>query len=173
MDRVKRKNPKGDITVMKKAIIPKHDRSTLIEETQWAHDFSTKQIEMFAAYMDPYKVKKGAIILHEGGQSKQMTLIARGEVAIIKYDSTDTPKVITTLGPGKTFGEMSLFDGSPHSATVAAATDTILLVLTMESFNILIQKAPRLGVEIVIKIAKLMSQYLRQTSGKLIDYLGS
>ncbi len=147
-------------------------RSQLIEATQWARDFSAKQIDLLATYMDAYSVPRGAIIIREGGRGGHLVLIAEGKVAVIKDDSSATPKVMTTLGPGKTFGEMSLLDGGPPSATVAAATHATLLALSQRNLDRLIDKAPRLGVLLLRKIAGLMSQYLRQTSGRLIDYLG-
>ena len=147
-------------------------RSQLIETTQWAHEFSPRQIDLLATYMDAYAVARGTVIIKEGGRGGHMVLIARGTVAVIKDDSTRTPKVMTTLGPGKTFGEMSLLDGAPHSATVAAITDATLLALSQANLERLTDRAPRLAMKLMMKIARLMSQYLRQTSGRLIDYLG-
>jgi CRP-like cAMP-binding protein len=147
-------------------------RSQLIENTLWAQDFTAKQVELLATFMDAYEVTGGTIILREGGRGGHMVLIVRGTVAVIKEDSTRTPKVIATLGPGKTFGEMSLLDGAAPSATVVATTDATLLSLSRENLERLNDEAPRLGLQLLTKVACLMSQYLRQTSGRLIDYLG-
>jgi CRP-like cAMP-binding protein len=61
------------------------------------------------------------------------------------------------IGPGKTFGEMSLIDGEPRSASAIALDDSKVLVLTEM---------------VLLKLAQLMSQRLRQTSDLLVDFLG-
>ena len=160
------------IAALDRAPLGPAERSQLIEQTQWAREFSGKQIDLLAAYMDAYVAPRGTIILREGGYGAHLILLVKGQVAVIKDDNRRNPKVITTLGPGKTFGEMSLLDGGTHSATVAATADSTLLALSQVNLDRLIAKAPRLGVALVMKIARLMSQYLRQTSGKLIDFLG-
>ena len=102
-----------------------------------------------------------------------MCLIAEGAVDVVKRDSEGKNQVITSLGPGKTFGEMALIDGEPRSASVVAAQDTLLFALTQESFESLLEETPRLGAKLLMMITKGMSQRLRQTSGVLVDYLGA
>jgi CRP-like cAMP-binding protein len=68
---------------------------------------------------------------------------------------------------------MSIIDGEPRSAAAVTAVESTLLVMTADKFNRLLDEWPRVAVVLVMKIAKLMSQYLRQTSGRLIDHLGS
>jgi CRP/FNR family cyclic AMP-dependent transcriptional regulator len=67
---------------------------------------------------------------------------------------------------------MSLVDGEPRSASVVADEPTTLVVLTAEGFACLSSEVPRLAIKVLLKISKLISQRLRQTSGTLVDYLG-
>ena len=68
---------------------------------------------------------------------------------------------------------MSIIDGEPRSAAAVTAVESTLLVMSAEKFQKLLDEWPRVAVIVVMKIAKLMSQYLRHTSGRLIDHLGS
>lgn len=147
------------------------EKSNLIDATQWANDYSFSQIKRLAGYMDAYRVPKETLLFFEGDKQAYMVLIASGQVHVVKYDSHRNPKRITTLGPGKTIGEMSLIDGEPRSASAVTAVDATLLVMTADRFDTLLRQWPRVGTVLVLKIAKLMSQYLRQTSGRLIDHL--
>ena len=81
-------------------------------------------------------------------------------------------KQIGSAGVGRIIGEMSLIDGEPRSASVVADVPTTLVVLTGEGFARLSSDVPRLAVKILLKISKLISQRLRQTSGALVDHLG-
>jgi CRP-like cAMP-binding protein len=162
----------GGILTQPKVEMPVFDKAELIEATAWGKGFSFEQIKKMARYMDAYKVQRKAVLFTEGEKKAYLVLIARGHVDVIKFDAQRTPKRITTLGPGKTIGEMSLIDGEPRSASAVASTEATLLVMTAANFEALNKDLPVIGLILALKIAKQMSQYLRLTSGKLIDHLG-
>ena len=149
------------------------EKSNLIDGTQWANEFSFAQVKRLAACMDVHKVPPQTVLFYEGDKSTYMVLIVQGQVHVVKFDSNRNPKRIATLGPGKTIGEMSIIDGEPRSASAVSASDATLLVMTTENYHRLMDEWPRVAVILVQKIAKLMSQYLRQTSGRLIDHLSN
>ncbi len=91
---------------------------------------------------------------------------------ILKESAHQERKLIATLGPGKIFGEMSVIDGSPRSADAEASTETILMALSKEDFDRLLNDKPSLGAKMLKKIAISMSHRLRETTGILVDYLG-
>ena len=148
------------------------EKSNLIESTQWANEFSFSQIKKIAACLDVYRVPKETLLFYEGDKTAFLMLIVKGQVHVVKFDSQRKPKRIATLSAGKTIGEMTLIDGEPRSASAITAADATLMVMTGDHFNRLINEWPRVAVILILKIAKLMSQYLRQTSGRLIDYMG-
>lgn len=149
------------------------EKCDLIEATIWGKHFSYEQVKQLAAYTAVYAVTAGSVIFSEGDRESYLVLVTRGQVDVIKSDADSTPKKIYTVGPGKTIGEMNLIDGEPRSASAIAATDARLLVMTAKSFAALNEELPGVGLVLVMRIARQMSQYLRLTSGKLIDYLGS
>ncbi len=149
------------------------EKSNLIDASQWADEFSFAQVKKLAACMDVYQVPPEYVLFYEGDKNAYLVLIITGQVHVVKFNSRRNPKRITTLGPGKTIGEMTIIDGEPRSASAVTATDATLLVMTAENFNRLLKEWPRVAVILVLKVAKLMSQYLRQTSGRLIDHLGT
>jgi len=157
-------HPKAELSVLEK--------SNLIDGTQWANEFSFPQIKKLAGHMDVYQIPPETVLFNEGDKNAYLVLIIRGQVHAVKFDSHRTPKRLATLGPGKTIGEMSIIDGEPRSASAITASGATLMVMTTESFHRLINKYPGIAIILVHKIAKLMSQHLRQTSGRLIDYLG-
>ena len=60
---------------------------------------------------------------------------------------------------------MSLIDEEPRSAAAVAAEDTLLLILTQESFAQILHTYHALGVKLLMKITRMVSQRLRSTSG--------
>lgn len=146
-------------------------KSELIDATRWSVEFSFEQIKKLARYMSVYIVAQDTVLFCEGQKAAYMVLIVKGRVDVVKFDSRRTPRKMTTLGPGKTIGEMSIIDGEPRSASAVTGSEATLFVMTADQFNDLNQALPGIGITLVLKIAKQMSQYLRQTSGRLIDHL--
>lgn len=148
-------------------------KADLLDATRWSLEFSFEQIKKLVRYMSVYEVPQETVLFREGEKNAYMVLIVKGRVDVVKFDSQRTPKKMTTLGPGKTIGEMSIIDGEPRSASAVTLTEATLFVMTAEQFAGLNQALPGIGITLALKIAKQMSQYLRQTSGRLIDHLGS
>ena len=152
-------------------VITSEERAELIEDTRWVEDFTWPQVLRLADFIELYKIGAGEILYAEGNHELYMGLIAEGFVSVRKQDMDGNIKVIAKLGSGKTFGEMSLIDGHSRSASVRTDSKVTLLTLKKENFDLLIDQAPKLAVQVILKISKLMSERLRQTSGRLIDHL--
>lgn len=80
-----------------------------------------------------------------------MYVVRSGEVAIKSAGA-----VLENVGPGSTFGEMSLIDGSPRSATAIAREPTEVGVIDEAAFLYLVQKNPSFALDL-----------LRRMSGRL------
>ena len=155
----------------KKHLATSEERAELIDRTRWLADFSWLQIVRLSDFIDVYEIGAGEILYVEGNHELYLGLISKGRVSVQKMDKDGNIKVIAALGPGKTFGEMSLIDGQPRSASVKTELKTTLLTLKKENFDRLIAERPKLAIQILLKLSKLMSERLRLTSGRLIDYL--
>jgi CRP-like cAMP-binding protein len=66
---------------------------------------------------------------------------------------------------------MAMIDGERRSATGRASQDTLIAVLSRGRFETLIAERPGLGVRLLIRIARILSQRLRLASGQLVDHL--
>jgi CRP/FNR family transcriptional regulator, cyclic AMP receptor protein len=160
-----------DKNYKQKLDIEKYAKYALIlEKTKWASEFSWESIRIICNYIHPISAKKGAVIFQEGSREESLGIIVKGAIDILKKSETETIKV-TTLKSSQTFGEMALLDGEPRSATGVAAKDTIIFFISRKSLLKLSEDHPKLGLQILWKIAKLISQHLRRTTGMLVDYM--
>ena len=102
--------------------------------------------------------KKGAEIIKEGMLSDCAYIIESGSVQGSKILSNGEEQVIGVLEENDIFGEMSLIDGLPRSATVLALEDCTISVMTPEVFNSLSKRNP----EALMPILKVLASRLRK-----------
>ena len=88
--------------------------------------------------------EEGAVIFAEGQEGHEMFVVRDGTVSLRKDGES-----LETLGPGAAFGEMSLIDPAPRSATAVAGPDCRLTVIDEPTFNQLVQKVPGFALELL------------------------
>ena len=110
--------------------------------------------------------KDGSIIFEENSIGKEMYIIISGKVKIIKEKGT-VETILATLDEGEFFGEMSLFDNNPRSATVKAIGNIKLLEINQKDFLKRISNDPSLAFRILEK----MSQRIRITDEKILNHV--
>ena len=146
--------------------------SKLVESTNWGDALSGKEVETLSKYLRVCIAEKGTVIVRESSRDAFLCLLIDGMVSVMKEGEGGAPRQLGSIRPGKTFGEMSLIDGEPRSASIVAEERSTLVVLTGDGFASLSSEVPRLGFKVLLKISKLLSQRLRQTSGALVDQPG-
>jgi CRP-like cAMP-binding protein len=110
--------------------------------------------------------KDGDIIFEENSIGKEMYIILTGNAKVIKKkDGAET--TLATLEEGVFFGEMSLFDNSPRSATVKALGDIKLLEINQKNFLKKISRDPSLAFRMLEK----MSQRIRNSDEIILNYI--
>ncbi len=143
----------------------------MISETRFFEDLSWTQVGVLAGYMKAYSAPAGITLFQEGSPGNYLCLLISGKVDVIKNDMERHSKTVYTVPPGRILGEMSIVDGHPRSATCITKEPVTLAILTRENFHQLLEKDPALGADILLKMARLLSERLRRTSGLLVDYL--
>ena len=97
--------------------------------------------------------KNGDNIFEENSIGKEMYIILTGNAKVIKKkDGAET--TLATLEEGDFFGEMSLFDNSPRSATVKALGDVKLLEINQRNFLKKISRDPSLAFRMLEKMGQ-------------------
>jgi CRP-like cAMP-binding protein len=96
-----------------------------------------KDLKGLARAVREVRHPQGHRVVDEGGNALGFHLIVEGAATVT---SNDTRR--RTLGPGDYFGEISLIDGQPRSATVVADSPLRTLSLDSASFNLLLDEHP-------------------------------
>ena len=69
------------------------------------------------------KLRRGDDLFHEGDSGDKLYIVTEGKVKLGRSSSDGRENLLAIMGPGQMFGELSLFDPGPRSATVTAVTD--------------------------------------------------
>jgi len=102
------------------------------------------------------------IVLAED-EGDTLFVIVRGQVKVSIISEDGREVILSMLGPGDFFGEMSLLDGKPRSATVTAVEETELVSLRRTEFLHLLEKVP----EIALKLLAGLTARLRKADRKI------
>lgn len=114
-------------------------------------------------------LRKNQVLFREGDPGDEMFLICHGTVLVSKVVKGKVEQLLNRIGPGEFFGEMSLLDGSPRSATIQAETDTLLLVLDRNSLNQLIEVSPHAAAAFFYAMVHVFIERLRKSDVRLTE----
>jgi CRP/FNR family cyclic AMP-dependent transcriptional regulator len=134
-------------------------------------DFEQPDIVFLAKHMKAYRVQDGATIFREGDSNSYLCILIEGRICVYKEDCNNEIKLLNIITPGRIFGEISVIDNLPYSASLVAESDAIFLLMSRESFRQCIDDRTIIGVRLLSLIARILCARLRSVSGKLVDYI--
>jgi CRP/FNR family transcriptional regulator/CRP/FNR family cyclic AMP-dependent transcriptional regulator len=108
--------------------------------------------------------KDNVIILAEE-EGDTLFILKKGQVKVSIVSEEGREVILSLLGPGSVFGELSLLDGKPRSANVVATEETDLLMLRRADFLQLIYKTPQIATALLAELATRMRKTDRQIEG--------
>lgn len=130
-------------------------------------DIADSEREAIWSRLEQRRLRRGEALFREGEAGTEMFFIHTGTVIVSKYVAGRVEQVLARLGPGDFFGEMSLFDRSPRSATIQADSDATLLALDREAMRRLTELSPRAAAAFFYVLVQVFIERLR-ASGDLV-----
>ena len=136
----------------------------LIAQIPFFEGLDREYLEMLAEKMQLYTVDKGRLIISEGDSTQRMYFIIEGTVKIFRNTFKGRTENICDLCAPTYFGEMSIIDGGPRSASVKADTDVVLVELNWEDVRYLFEDKPEIMCYIFKNIGSTLSMRLRRVN---------
>ena len=138
-----------------------------LREVRLFKDIGAPELATLAGSLRERPLRRGQVLFREGEVGEEMFIVLRGSIVISKPVTGRVEQVLDRIGPGDFFGEMSLFDRSPRSATIQADSDVTLLVLDREALRRLTEQSPRAAAAFFHALVLVFIQRLR-ASGNLV-----
>jgi uncharacterized membrane protein len=117
------------------------------------------ELAELTAHVDERTFPAGQVIFHAGEPGGAMHVVLAGKVEVFLVDEDRKRVVLNELGPGEIFGELSLFDGDPRSASVRALEPTRTFLIDRADLERLFAHRPHAALEVLT----VMSRRLRRT----------
>jgi CRP-like cAMP-binding protein len=140
--------------------IGQDERMRRLEEVPLFAGCTRRQLRAVAAIAKVVELPAGTVLTRTGEP---------GDAFFVMMDGSATVEVSarkrSRLAPGAFFGEMSLLDGEPRSATVRAETEVRLLVIPRVNFQTLLREVPDLTHRILVTLTRRLRHLERSLSG--------
>lgn len=135
----------------------------LLKGVELFSELNEEQLGMIANLVIVKNFNRDETVVLEGDDSVQaLYLIATGSVQVYMTGIDGRETILSFLERGDFFGEMSLIDGEPRSASVRTVTDATLLVIHRESFLSLLRKTPEIAMALMSELCKRLRKANKQ-----------
>ena len=135
---------------------------TLLERHPLLVHLSPDQLERVARAGEVESYNPAETIVVEGSLGDALFLILSGQVAVHRGAQT-----FATLSAGEFFGEMSLVEPAPRSATVTAMSATFAFRLPHDALRTMISEEPNAASVLLVQVVKTLSERLRRANQML------
>lgn len=140
------------------ALFGRSEKVRALQKVPLFHSCSRRELSLLARIADEASFPAGRVLIKRGDFGKEFLLLLEGAVTV----EPPTGKRVR-MGPGDFFGEMSLLDGEPRSATVTAETPVHLLVMGQREFFTLLAEVPSVARKLLVEL----SRRVRRAEGSL------
>ena len=130
-----------------------------------ALDFLSQQLEC-------KRYDHGETVFVEGEVSGALFIVLSGEMEVLKKSHSGLEARVAVLGPSDWFGEMSVVDVQPRSATVRTISPAMLIRCDASALDALYRHDLKSYSLVVLNIARGLSRRLRVADGLLADLVG-
>ena len=135
--------------------------------------FNTEHKALLFKLLEERSFPKDEFIIREGETDHTLFLVYSGSANIIKQNPHGEWIEIAFLPRGSYFGELSLIDSQPRSASITAFDDCVCYVLTQLSYSLLCRQFPETEAMMLHGFIKDVSARLRDTNEIYLRYLSS
>lgn len=137
-------------------------RAKLLETLFLFKDMPYAQRLQVSRIMQEHYFAPGDELFVAGSSERRMYIMLEGEVRV-ERDNLE----LATLTAGEHFGELSLIDRGPRSATIRAASFGSAVSVCADDLETFVKEEPALGGELLWKLLNVMGQRLRRTNERL------
>ena len=151
---------------------PSGPRELPIGSLAIAADLDPGELEILQRLLRRQELNATEVLFREGDAGDRVYTLAAGAIAIA-IRGVDGERCVVTFTPGSMFGDATVFDGTPRSATATAAEDSVVYGLSRRAIDKLAAVHPALASKVLLNLGRHLSGRLRQMRDALQKLGGS
>lgn len=124
-------------------------------------------VEALAKEFETFEAPRGTTLFSEGEPGESLYIVLAGKVKLGRRSPDGRENLVAVMGPSDQFGELSLFDPGPRTATATVVTDARLARLPKDSLQAWVRDRP----EIAMQLLRVLGRRLRRTNTMLADLI--
>jgi CRP-like cAMP-binding protein len=140
----------------------------ILRNVPFFRDLNAEEMTKVQAVGKVVPYTKGMVLFREGDVGEALYVVLDGSVRISKSVPKLGEQTIAFVEQGSFFGEMSLLDDFPRSATAVAQQDSTVLFVDRQAFLDLVENQPTIGRKILWSFCRTLSLRLRETSDRIV-----
>ncbi len=148
--------------------------NAILKDNILFQDLTKKQLKFVTNIVHLRRYRPNETVFTQGEIGVGMYIIVKGTVEItvednrIRKETNSQEIVITELGPGDFFGELSLVEeGGRRSATATATNETALIGFFKPDLLEILERNPNAGVKITLRLGEVLGCRLRETNDRV------
>lgn len=140
-------------------------KSLMIKNIPIFADLKDDILEKIYNLLQKRNYKRNNMILMEEDFGDTLFILNKGSVKITRLSDDGREVILSILGEGDFFGEMSIFDGESRSANVVALEDSEVYILKRGDFIDLLEKHPKIAIALLQELATRLRKSDQQIEG--------
>lgn len=141
---------------------------TILKKVPLFSQLDDEHVELLLKYSQRQKIDAHTLLFRENDPGTTFLVILKGSIKIFaKNKSTGEEKILSIFKAGDSFGELSLIDGKPRSASAQTLEESIILSITRDDFMRLLKEDFSITQAILIELSKR----LRETNQHVNDLI--
>ncbi|HUF39627.1 MAG TPA: Crp/Fnr family transcriptional regulator [Anaerolineales bacterium] len=127
---------------------------TLLRQIELFGSLTEDELDRAAGQLRSRTFGPGVTLFHQGMPGSSLYVIESGSVRVFAVGLTGQEHTFTTFGPGNFFGELSVIDGLPRTASAITLDHSVIWLMLREGFNKLLDESPSFCREVVQVLAR-------------------
>ena len=137
--------------------------TTVLKSVPMFSGFSQDQLRALGAMIMRRGAPRGSTVMREGDAADCLYVVVTGRLKVLMGEADGKETILSIIGAGEFFGEMSLIDDNPRSATVTAIEPCELLAITRRDFRrCLVENS-----DLAMAVMRVLVRRLREADRKI------
>ena len=137
---------------------PADEQKHILETVELFSGVSHDVLDELLRLMKEVSFKKNTQVISQGEKSRSLFIVTEGRLKVFANDEDGSQTIFTFLGKGDFFGELSLLDSAPRSASVVTVDDCKLLTLSPQDFNQVLEQHPKMSIPLLTALTTRIRQ---------------